>query len=79
VRTWRRASESEVALLVTQGRSTSEIGRTLRVTENTVQDHLKAIFDKFGVRRRGQLMAVIFGSHYLPLAQPDKAVEACRA
>jgi DNA-binding CsgD family transcriptional regulator len=68
--------ESEITLLVTQGRSTSEIGQALRLTENTVQDHLKTIFDKFGVHSRGQLVAAIFGSHYLPLMQPDNAIEA---
>ncbi len=59
--------ESDVTLLVARGLSTSEIGQSLRITEHTVQDHLKVVFDKFGVRSRGQLMAAIFGSHYLPL------------
>jgi DNA-binding CsgD family transcriptional regulator len=61
------ARESQVTLLVAEGRSTSEISQALRLSENTVQDHLKAIFDKFGVHSRGQLVAAIFGSHYLPL------------
>lgn len=59
--------ESDVTLLVARGLSTSEIGRSLRITEHTVQDHLKAVFDKFGVHSRGQLLAAIFGGHYLPL------------
>lgn len=59
--------ESDVTLLVARGFSTSEIGQLLRITEHTVQDRLKAVFDKFGVRSRGQLLAAIFGSHYLPL------------
>jgi len=59
--------ESEVALLVARGLSTTEIGLALHITENTVQDYLKAVFDKFGVHSRGQLVAEIFGSHYLPL------------
>jgi DNA-binding CsgD family transcriptional regulator len=59
--------ESEVTLLVARGLSTTEIGQALRITEHTVQDYLKAVFDKFGVRSRGQLVAAIFGSHYLPL------------
>lgn len=67
------AREREVTLLVAQGRSTSEIGQALRLTENTVQDHLKAIFDKFGVHSRGQLVAAIFGSHYLPLMGGGRA------
>ncbi len=59
--------ESEVTLLVARGLTTSEIGRSLRITEQTVQDHLKAVFDKSGVHSRGQLLAAIFGGHYLPL------------
>ena len=59
--------ESDVTLLVARGLSTIEIGHSLRITEHTVQDHLKAVFDKFGVHSRGQLVAAIFGGHYLPL------------
>jgi DNA-binding CsgD family transcriptional regulator len=59
--------ESEVTLLVARGLSTSEVSQVLRISDNTVQDYLKAVFDKFGVHSRGQLVAAIFGSHYLPL------------
>jgi len=59
--------ESQVTLLVARGLSTGEIARELHISENTVQDYLKAVFDKFGVHSRGQLVAAIFGSHYLPL------------
>lgn len=58
--------ESEVTLFVARGLSTSEISQVLRISDNTVQDYLKAVFDKFGVHSRGQLLAAIFGSHYLP-------------
>ncbi len=51
-----------MTLLVARGLSTSEIGQSLRITGPTVQDHLKAVFDMFGVHGRGQLLA----SHYLP-------------
>jgi DNA-binding CsgD family transcriptional regulator len=57
--------ESEVTLLVARGLSTGEISRALRISEHTVQDYLKAVFDKFGVRSRGQVVAAIFGGHYL--------------
>lgn len=59
--------ESEVTLLVARGHSTTEIAQPMHISENTVQDYLKAVFDKFGVHSRGQLVAAIFGSHYLPL------------
>jgi DNA-binding CsgD family transcriptional regulator len=58
-----------VTLLVARGLSTNEISRVLRIANNTVQDYLKSIFDKFGVRSRGQLLATIFSSHYLPVMQ----------
>jgi DNA-binding CsgD family transcriptional regulator len=59
--------ESEVTLLVARGLSTSEISQLLHISDNTIQDYLKAVFEKFGVHSRGQLVAAIFSSHYLPL------------
>ena len=59
--------ESDVTLLVARGLFTSEVGQSLRMTGPTVQDYLKAVFDMFGVHGRGQLLAAIFGGHYLPL------------
>jgi DNA-binding CsgD family transcriptional regulator len=56
--------ESDVTLLVVRGRSTREISDALRISEHTVQDNLKSVFDKVGVHSRGQLVAEIFGRHY---------------
>lgn len=60
------ARESQVARLVLSGLSTKEIAARLRISELTVQQHLKSIFDKTGVRNRRQLAAQIFGAHYEP-------------
>jgi DNA-binding CsgD family transcriptional regulator len=58
--------ERIVSGLVFQGESTQAISRRLRIAEHTVQDHLKAIFDKTGVRSRRELVATVFRQQYLP-------------
>ena len=58
--------ERAVAGLVCQGLSTTEIAARLHVSANTVQDHLKPIFTKTGVRSRRELVACIVRHDYLP-------------
>jgi DNA-binding CsgD family transcriptional regulator len=58
--------ERIVSGLVIQGQSTQAISHRLRIAEHTVQDHLKAIFDKTGVRSRRELVATVFRQRYSP-------------
>ncbi len=58
--------ERTVTKLVCQGHSTAEIAAQLWISNNTVQDHLKSIFDKTGVHSRREVMARILRDHYLP-------------
>ncbi|WP_369258408.1 LuxR C-terminal-related transcriptional regulator [Streptomyces sp. R35] len=66
----------QIAQHLLLGRSTSEIALHLGVSAYTVQDHLKQIFDKVGVRSRRELVAELFFRHYLPqLADPPLSTD----
>lgn len=58
--------EREVATLVIRGLSTTVISQRLFISPWTVQDHLKAIFDKTATRSRRELRALAFVEDCLP-------------
>jgi DNA-binding CsgD family transcriptional regulator len=60
------AREREVVNLVVRGASTREISRTLYISEPTVQEHLSNVFDKVGVRSRGELVKRLFLDNLYP-------------
>ena len=54
-------AQHRVAALVLQGRSTAEIVATLEISSNTLQEHLRAVFERFGVGSRRELVAALMG------------------
>jgi DNA-binding CsgD family transcriptional regulator len=71
--------EQELTRLVLQGFSTAEIAERLVISLHTVQQHLKNVFDKTGVRSRRELVTKIFLTHYEPrLRDNERRVVADR-
>jgi DNA-binding CsgD family transcriptional regulator len=56
--------ERDVTQLVLQGLSTKEIADRLFISLHTVQDHLKAIFDKVDVHSRRELVSRVSSDHF---------------
>ena len=54
--------EKEVAVLVCQGKSNPAIGSELGITYRTVENHLRAVYQKVGVKSRTQLVSRLFGT-----------------
>ncbi len=54
-------AQSRIAALVLQGLSTPAIMSELHISSNTLQEHLHAVFDKFGIGSRRELVAALSG------------------
>jgi DNA-binding CsgD family transcriptional regulator len=56
--------EVDVTCALARGLTTNEIAGELHLSRYTVQDHLKAVYEKVGVSSRGELVAKMFADHY---------------
>ena len=68
--------ESEILQSVVRGLSTAEISAEFHISSNTVQDHLKAIFEKVGVRSRRELVGQLFAQQYQPRIEAGRGLDA---
>ncbi|MGH2837991.1 MAG: LuxR C-terminal-related transcriptional regulator [Thermoleophilaceae bacterium] len=56
--------ELEVTRAIARGLGTAEIAAHLFVSQHTVRDHVKSVFEKVGVSSRGELVAKVFADNY---------------
>jgi DNA-binding CsgD family transcriptional regulator len=59
--------EVDVTRAISRGLGTAEIAAHLVVSQHTVRDHIKSVFEKVGVSSRGELVAKVFADHYSPV------------
>jgi DNA-binding CsgD family transcriptional regulator len=70
--------EQEIVQLIVGGLSNLEAANRLGITEATVKANLTRIFQKLGLRGRGQIAARYYGSVVAPARGTDRALRAMR-
>jgi len=68
--------KNEMMQSVLRGWSTVEMADTFHIYSHTVQDHLKAIFEKVGVHSRRELVGQLFAQQYQPHLVSGRDVDA---
>jgi DNA-binding CsgD family transcriptional regulator len=63
--------ERDVVRLLCSGFSRAEIAKLLIVSAHTIDDHVKRVFGKVGVRSRAELTAKLFFDQHLPRIRTD--------
>lgn len=66
------AREQEVTRLVIRGLPTTAVARRLAIAEDTVQKHVQNVFAKTGARSRGELVSLLFATHYEPRVRDNE-------
>ena len=64
--------EQQVTRLVIRGASTTAVARQLDIAEDTVQKHLQGVFGKTGTRSKGELVSLLFQTHYEPRVRDNE-------
>jgi DNA-binding CsgD family transcriptional regulator len=63
--------ERDIVRLLSTGHSRGDIARLLVVSAHTVDDHIKRLYSKLGVRSRPELTAKIFFDQHIPRIHQD--------
>lgn len=66
--------ERDIVRLLSTGHSRRDIARLLVVSSHTVDDHIKRLYGKLGVRSRPELTAKIFFDQHIPRIHHDVPV-----
>jgi DNA-binding NarL/FixJ family response regulator len=56
--------ERDVVRALARGLSNAEIAAELFLSQHTVRDYVKSVFEKVGVSSRGELVFKLFAEHY---------------
>ena len=67
-------TEHRVAALVTKGHTNREVAAAMFVTQNTVQTHVRHIFQKLSVRSRTELTALLLTAPASPTIETGPAL-----